>query len=387
MNRKQLMCALLSTAVLFTGCQKSPVETDDVKVDTVDQTLNSAETQKDKEDTSADTEAVVMAETIRIKILNATDAPNGVYYKEFEFRTGITRRNVETEIQDELFGYLLSYVETIPDTDVVATGDKGAYMPDDYKDHVYLGKVEMIHVTYGEDNKCIDYLETEKELFDAIPDDYESFISALNEFSDEDEQILIGEPMVMSPELYSAITGFTDDMVTDGTIEDYLKYYPTDVYSLMNDYATNYSSYYEYFKQPDAEAPDFLACWPAYRALPKEIRSVESTDEEYQKFVDDVKKSFNYDPNGKAPLPVTVYRSTDLPYGYVYEGYPLDLVDYRHIDGEYVFQDNYTFFYSRDGKFVVCLSGSFQYPYGAGALTLYEVTDIYMQCKDLLAEV
>lgn len=387
MNRKQVTCALLSTVLLYTGCQKTPVDTDPLKTDLVDQSVYSTEIQNDNDDKYANTETVVTAESISINILNATDASNGIYYKEFEFRTGNTVRNEELEIPDEMFGYLLSYVETIPDTAVVATGDKGAYKPEDYKDHVYLGKVEIIHATYGEDKKCIDYIETEKELFDAFPDDYASFIDALNEFSDEAEKIIIGKPMVMSPELYTAVTGYTDDMVTDGTIEDYLKYYPTDVYSLMNDYATNYSSYYEYFKQPDAEAPDFLACWPAYRALPKEIRSVESTDEEYQKFVDDVKKSFNYDPNGKAPLPVTVYRSTDLPYGYVYEGYPLDLVDYRHIDGEYVFQDNYTFFYSRDGKFVVCLSGSFQYPYGAGALTLYEVTDIYMQCKDLLAEV
>ena len=47
----------------------------------------------------------------------------------------------------------------------------------------------------------------------------------------------------MSAEFYKRITGVTDEMVNDGTVEDYLKLYPTDVFSLLNEYADNYWNY------------------------------------------------------------------------------------------------------------------------------------------------
>ena len=60
----------------------------------------------------------------------------------------------------------------------------------------------------------------------------------------------------------------------------------------------NYTSGYKYFTiDSETRITDVFEYWPAFRALPTEIKNVESTEEEFQAYVEKLAEALGADPS------------------------------------------------------------------------------------------
>ena len=86
---------------------------------------------------------------------------------------------------------------------------------EDHEGHTYFGCVAL---KYRSTSGKIIYLYC--NLFDQYPEGFTEFIDTLNEIDDENEDIIFGEPIEMTPELFNKLSGCSDEKVTDGTAMD-----------------------------------------------------------------------------------------------------------------------------------------------------------------------
>lgn len=387
---KRKIALLITASLLLAGCNTAKESTSSADDSVPAATAAPAAT--GSQDGTAET-GELAEEWMRLQILNATETPNEVYYKRdvYTCGEGADPGNYSTLIDKDKLDYIVSYVEKSADS-CVAIRDTGERIldPKSYEGKTYLGYVEMSYVAKDADGNPIGSKYYKLEFFDAYPVEYQEFIDVVNKVM-SGEELILGEPMEMSSDLFKSLTGYTDDMVTDGTLEDVLDLYPCDVYSLMNSYADNYL----YERNDNIETPDMYMYWPLFRALPREIRSEESTDEEYQKFAEDLAVRLGEDPsdvskssNGYlyiANQPFAVVRSNDLPAWFDYEGMPLYLISREVLDGgELVKDDIRTFFYSSDGKFIVMFTGSYMRSWYGDQMDYDYFLNFYTTCSDLL---
>ena len=404
--KKKLVATLLLTAVVFSGCQNTPDTTVTETYESPDTSIPTTESEETEQETYVT--GTPYKEYLDIHIINATYTPNEVYFKEIRYCRSENEdqdHSVFLDISRQKIDYIVSYLETadVPDT-FRRTGD-GLLSPDDYEGHTYLGQVIIDYHAYDKDEPGRPASEVKSfaiEIFDEFPEGYQEFIDTINEDCGE-EPIILGEPMKWSTDLYMKLSTFTDEMVNDGTVEDFLKLYPYDVYSLMNELATN-SGYIE--DENGIEEKDhylfdddiIMYYWPFFRALPREIQSVESTDEEYRKFAENVAARFGLDKSMVHEtqsgdiyienLDVTIYKSTaKLLFKYEQEERgTYYLVDKTIYDGgELVKDDIRTFFYSSDGKFIIMLNGSYMKSYYGNVLDYTYMMDFATTCGDLIA--
>ena len=354
--KEKIVCAILSAVVLLTGCNSVPV-------------LNEKNT----------------PDELFVEIRNATDTPNGVYQK---YMSCAVDNEDEIKITPEQINYIISYVEKIEEPSYVEdiSSVKGLYS-EVSEEHSYLGSV---YISYKKSGSKSHWSE-EKYLFDEYPEGYEDFIKLLNEI-DSEEPVILGEPMVMSADLIKKVTGFTDDMVTDGTIGDVLDKYPIDVFHLMN-----YTSGYEYFTiDSETRITDVFEYWPAFRALPTEIKNVESTEEEFQAYVEKLAEALGADPSTVADYrlggksingqSIVVYQTCDIPEDYEYsDTAPYHLVDHNYYDGGEMDQDErHTIFYSADGKFAIAINGCLVRSYLGDRITPEDLYNNYLKFADMV---
>lgn len=394
--KKKVVCTVLSSVILLCGCNSKPVNTDN----------SSRETETEFDPVSVlDTEPVTDAAPSRdtepvqefeghpdemsIEIINATDAPNGVYFKSFECSLDGEKGIKATQ---EQMDYILSYTQNIQEPSYmkdIRYYDK--YNTEIFDEHAYLGRVLITYCLVNNDGERSYYHYADRQLFDEYPEGYEDFIKLMNEL-DSDEEIILGNPLTVTPELFKTITGYTDDLVEDGTIEEVLQKYPVDIYHLMD---FRYKGFIEVNTEVSME--EIFWYWPMFRVLPTEIKNMQSTEAEYQAYVDEVAKVFGADPSeiidyrygGKLiPSPnIVVYQSCDIFEEMEYsDTMPLHLVHHCYLDGGELDKDErYAIFYSSDGKFVIAIArGCLEKSYYSDCLEAYELNEYYLKITDLV---
>ena len=402
--KKKLITMLLLTSVVFSGCQKTPETTpSDTDESVPDTSVSTTETDRETYAT-----VIPYEEYLDISIINATETPNEVYFQDLRYCRSEDPdydHRYFHDISRQKIDYIISYLETTDVPDTFRYSGEKLHSPEEYEGHTYLGSVEIAYHLYdkpGPSRSSAGFKYVAIDIFDEFPEGYREFIDAINEDCG-DEPIILGEPMEWSTELYMRLSGFTDETVNDGTVEDFLKLYPYDVYSLMNKMSKS-SGYIE--DENGSEKKDYylfdddfiMYYWPFFRTLPREIRSVESTDAEYLKFAEDVAERFGlnksmvhetqYGDIYIENLDVTVYKTTDkLTFEYEQEERgTYYLVNKTVYDGgELVKDDIRTFFYSKDGKFIIMLNGSYIESYYGKELDCMYLMDFATTCGDLIA--
>lgn len=390
---KRKIALLITFSLLLAGCNKAPTDST-TSADDPAASSTAASIAGTSQSSTAET-GELHEEWMRIMVLNATETSNEVYYETEDFICGedAVPGSDSTLIDKDKLDYIVSYIENAEDS-CISTRETGDVLlkPEDYEGRTYLGSVTMIYISKDAEGNRLETEFIRLELFDDYPREYQEFIYVLNDVM-SGEDLILGEPMEMSPDLYTRVTGYTDDMVTDGTIEEYLETYQYDVYQLMNYYSGNYS----YFQNDYREIPEQFVNWPLFRVLPREIRSVESTDEEYREFAEELAVALGEDPSSVSEnrygfmfvgnQPFMVLRSCDMPAGYNYEGMPLYLVNREYLDGGELVRDTIcSFFYSKDGKFIVMFNGSYIRSWYGEQLDYDYLLDFYQTCSDLLAD-
>ena len=336
-------------------------------------------------------------EYLQVEIINATETSNGVFYKKIEFENNKLREPKYPGISEEKRDYFLSYAEKLAKNDYIKY-ESGRFSLDPVKSegHTYLGTVTVTYFADYENSKYHKSENIRKDIFDELPEGFEEFLSTVNEYDKDNVISFSDQPCKMSAEFYKRITGVTDEIVNDGTVEDYLKLYPTDVFSLLNEYADNYWNYYS---KPERGVPVQFAYWPLYRAYPKTKRSEKSTKEELGQFAKKLgtvlglnTEEFKVNEEGSVTLriddkmTVDLYMTCAIPDRYEYEDYPLVLISKMYLDGgEFIKDYRRAFFYSTDYKFAVCLNGAEKRSYYGEQYTPEQLYDFYMSCKELLA--
>ena len=379
---KRKLTALVLAAAFITGCGNTAktIDTVDVTDNTESVTTSSESTASETSATETETQAIT-SEYLTIEVSNYTDAANGNYETRYYFSSDKEHGETEiTSIPREKIDYLVSYIKDIDIPQEYIQESDYDYLA--CEGGTYLGRV---YLKYSNSSEKI---SMNCQLFDQYPEGFEEFIDALNELDDEHEDIVFGEPIEMTPELFNELTGCSDEKVTDGTAMDVYLADEWDLYTFM------WLCRQNGFKDAEQQWAD----WPITRSIPREIRNVESTEEELRTFAGDVAKAVGADPanitdddmgglnvvwnEGADHLfysGVTIYRTCALPDYYEYGETPDYICHAWYLDGgEYRKEDKYHAFYSKDGKFVMLFYGwNLEGTYN----TMMEFT---VACKELL---
>ena len=305
---------------------------------------------------SADVTNRTVAESLVIDIYNYTDTANGNYDTRFSFQSDKDNGELEiTCIPREMIEHLVSYIR---DMDIPA--EYKMTMDDyieDHEGHTYFGCVTL---NYRSSSGNV-YLNC--NLFDQFPEGFQEYIDTLNELDNENDDVVFGEPIEMTPELFNELTGCSDDKVTDGTAFDVYNAGNWDLYSVMYTYR-----HFGFYKIEESWAD-----WPITRSKPTEVRNVESTEEELRKYAGEVAAAigtaptsirdddrgginilWDEDADHQFHSGVTIYRTCALPDYYEYGETPDYICHAWYLDGgEYRKEDRYFVFYSKDGKFIM----------------------------------
>lgn len=384
--KRKIVSVILLSALVLSGC-KNAVSTDSVPSEDSETVTEPAVSSTTTQATET-TEEEGYPDNLTIDILNATDAPDGVYFKTLE--CSLSGENGIKATQEQM-EYIVSFVDSIEVPSYAKDIDKSDGCYSELSDiHTYLGRLKISFYSVKSDGDSR-YKVIERHLFDEYPEGFDEFIKLINEL-DGNEPIILGEPLTVTSDLVKNVMGYTDDMVADGTIEDVLSKYPVDSYHLMNAY---YNDAY-LLVNTEVHMEEIFWYWPMFRVLPTEIKNVQSTEEEYQAYVEAVAKAFGADPSeitdfrlGGKFIPsqnVIVYQSCDIYEALEYsDTIPYHLVLHEYLDGgELDKNERYQIFYSPDGKFVIAINGSLEKSYFSDCIAAFELYEYYQKISDLV---
>ena len=195
--KKKTTALILAAVFVLTGCGKGTktIDTADI-TDSTDNVITSSSTEKETQET--------VTEYLEIDISNYTDRANGNYETRFCFEND--KENGETEITSiprEKIDYLVSYIQEM-DIPSEYRMDIDDYI-EDHEGHTYFGCVSL---EYRSTSGKLIYLYC--NIFDQYPEGFTEFIDTLNEIDDENEDIIFGEPIEMTPELFNELSGCSD---------------------------------------------------------------------------------------------------------------------------------------------------------------------------------
>ena len=115
--KKEIVCAVLSSVILLCGCNSKPVNTDNSSKETETEIVSVlSQDSEPVTDTapSNDTESVQefegLPDELSIEIINATDAPNGVYFKSLA--CSLDGENGIKATQEQM-DYIVSFIQNI----------------------------------------------------------------------------------------------------------------------------------------------------------------------------------------------------------------------------------------------------------------------------------
>ena len=386
--KKKIVSVILLSALVLSGCKNTVI-------------------QDSAQDSETDNYSIftqpATPDEVTIEIVNATECSNEVYYKSLtcslEGSEGIT-------ITEDQMEYIISYAHDLKEPDYVEyMSHNDMRYKEEFEKHNYLGRISVTYYTETATGTKRYHCEW-KILFDEFPEGYEDFIKLVNDL-DSGDDIILGEPMVMSPELFTRITGITDDMVTDGTVEEVLNKYPFRVDQIIEQYPYGFA---ESYVNSEVTVSQLIEYWPLFRSLPTEIRNEQSTEEEFQAYAEEVAKAMGLDPSAAGDYmygitkvggklvdgntgekyktfdSVIVYQTCDIPEEYEYsDTLPYHLVSHTYLDGGDFDQDvRRTIFYSPDGKFAIVVFGCLETSYGSHWIQPAELYEFYLKIADLV---
>ena len=386
--KKRIVSVILLSALVLSGCKNTVI-------------------QDSAQDSETDNYSIftqpATPDDVTIEIVNATECSNEVYYKSLtcslEGGEGIT-------ITEDQMEYIISYAHDLKEPDYVEyMSHNDMRYKEEFEKHNYLGRISVTYYTETVTGAMRYHWEW-KRLFDEFPEGYEDFIKLVNDL-DSGDDIILGEPMVMSPELFTRITGITDDMVTDGTVEEVLNKYPFRVDQIIEQYPYGFA---ESYVNSEVTVSQLIEYWPLFRSLPTEIRNEQSTEEEFQAYAEEVAKAMGLDPSAAGDYmygitkvggklvdgntgekyktfdSVIVYQTCDIPEEYEYsDTLPYHLVSHTYLDGGDFDQDvRRTIFYSPDGKFAIVVFGCLETSYASHWIQPAELYEFYLKIADLV---
>lgn len=166
------------------------------------------------------------------------------------------------------FNYIVDYIEDLPDTFESISEAK------EHSDELYS--------TY---NISLEYISESGELkevymsgYNKFPAGWNQFINRVNKISGDDYLSGRGKVLRFSDELLTELFGVTDDDVREGTLEDVIDYRLLDFIDITKTFSMQ--EYIEAYNVSVHE--DWLEPY-----LPYEITETESTEEEFDAFVDE----------------------------------------------------------------------------------------------------
>ncbi len=225
--KRKTAALILAAAFVLTGCGNTAITSE-----------------------SADVTNRTVAESLVIDIYNYTDTANGNYDTRFSFQSDKDNGELEiTCIPREKIEYLVSYIR---DMDIPA--EYKMTMDDyieDHEGHTYFGCVALNYRSSSGN------VSLNCNLFDQFPEGFQEYIDTLNELDNENDDVVFGEPIEMTPELFNELTGCSDDKVTDGTALDVYNAGNWDLYSFMHTYR-----HFGFYKIEESWAD-----WPITRRL------------------------------------------------------------------------------------------------------------------------
>lgn len=246
------------------------------------------------------------------------------------------------ELTQEQVQYFIDYISSLPDSSEREVGeDISFYISFSYRDE------------NGED------VNIYRSGYDAFPDGWEDFIDSYNEILGWEYLAGNGQIQRVTPEFLTDVFGVTDADVRGGTLQDVIDVMELDIKKVTDlfyiDSALN--GYYASIKEDEIEP---------YRA--KELVSVESTQEEYDEFIEKYLDALGLDLSAERESDQDYFRmfydSDTNQYFYIartvdmdkypvmgknYDGYYMMEMD-AHMEGMYYGAD---FVYNADKKYIL----------------------------------
>lgn len=345
---------------------------------------------------------VYVIKELSIQIIT-TNGSDGFNSKTVDFVIGENNTSENKHaITSAQYKYINSVLGKIKKPDFLKHRERNYYLfSKGCEDHTYLGRIitssvsEPAYMTFNGRKYKTSNDYNSWDMFDEYPDGFDEFLAFINAF-EPDDPIKPGKsiPMSVSAELYKKITGFTDDMVTGGTIDDVLNKYPIDACRFMDQYTAN-SFNYNFYKNTSIK--DVFQYWPLFSALPVGIKSADSTEKELQDYVQKLAAALGTDQDQiiyensnriirTNAFTVHIYRSCAIPEKYQYsDTIPRHLVSHEYYDGKELDKtDKQSFFYSKDGKFLVAVDGCLESSWYGKTIAPDKLMNFYTKIKDLV---
>lgn len=317
-------------------------------------------TKKAAKKTESETE---QEKTFYIGLINCTDNPNGVfygavsngqcYYSGINFEPSKFPRETGS-VSDDQIEYFISYINGVKDPEFYDDQLFSKLIDGELKDHTLLF---TLNLTYRDDTREVILT---KYIFDEYPEGFGEFLKKFNALFGA-EIMTQGEPLKPTAELFTRVTGLTDKDFEGMTIDEYLDKYSISTFNIIHYYTA------------DKNSGNNMKYIPVLRALNFDIRSVESSDEEFRQYVEDVAAKFQAaDPDHKScktmyyddgsariqgdKLSAIVFKSCKIPEHLVWTQNPPHVI-YEEIKvkdgGTYDESIYHVAFVSNDGKFVI----------------------------------
>ena len=210
----------------------------------------------------------------KVEVVSAVENEDHIYQVEYPYSYIAFNKEEKMNEQIDLLGakdrdeltkedteYIMNYVQSIPENT----------NPD--KENVSF----RIWLVYLDENNEQQYLSAWG--WDEFPEDWSEFIDYMNGLCGGEYLRSEGEVVEVTPQLLTELYGVTDDDVRGGTLQDVIEHNELDIVDI-----TNHVLYME------NELRDFYADMKEELIAPcrpYEIESVESTEEEYDAFMED----------------------------------------------------------------------------------------------------
>jgi len=206
----------------------------------------------------------------RIEVCSAAQNADGIYHVKYPYcfytfsadkcsRHDLNEHVECKDLPQEKAKYFVDYISSLPDSSDYENGENVAY-------YVYL--------TY--ENADGAELDVYKIGYDEFPEGWETFIDNYNEILGRKFLTGEGRLQTVTPEFLTDVFGVTDEDVKEGTLQDVIDVMGLDMAEVTDLFYMDdaLDEYYAFIRKDEIEP---------YR--PKELVSVESTQEEYDAFV------------------------------------------------------------------------------------------------------
>lgn len=288
----------------------------------------------------------------RIEVCSAVKNDDRIYHVEYPYyyyafstdKCSMYDLDQHIECEDlsrEQVQYFIDYISSLPDFSDQENGENISF---------------YIFLTYEDENG--ESINIYRRGYDTFPDGWEDFIDRYNEILGEEFLTGNGEVQIVTPEFLTDVFDVTDEDVREGTLQDVIDVLELDIKKITDLFYMDdaLDGYYAAIKEDEIEP---------YR--PKELVSVESTQEEYDEFIEKYLDAVGLDLSAEIKSDQDYFRRFYVPdtnqYFYTARTGDMDKLPVVEMDGEYYVMDldahmedmtcRVDFVYSADKKYIL----------------------------------